>query len=160
MEDFSKLSIRSKSSKSSQSMQWIIPASRLHQKCPFQQNDYPFFSTDFSMLHPQHPVPELGWRLVLGAAVPGYVTLNLTSTIDKQLFDRKEFSKLQVRWTGRIISDETMLIEDEKVTMNVKSFKSLKTALWANCQSCRVCMRLRDLGIWENTIEALLGLLY
>ena len=142
MEDFSKLSIRSKSFKSSQSMQWIIPASRLNQQCPFQLNDYPFLCTDFSMLHPQHTVLELGWRLVLGGAVPGHVTLNLTSTVDKQLFERKDFSQLQVRWTGRI-SDETILIEDEKAPVNVKSFKSLKTESFQDLVLC-------DMAKFEN----------
>ena len=64
-EEFSKLSIKSKSVTSSQSMMWVIPQSRLDRQCPFLEKEYPYFTTDFSMLHYSVKDLEVKLKLIL-----------------------------------------------------------------------------------------------
>ena len=100
-EEFSKLSIRSKSIRSCQNMHWVIPQSRLNQQCPFLEREYPYFTTDFSMLHYQNPEIELRWKLVLERD-EGFVTVNLTNVNDKSVLNKKEMKNVEVQWSIQV----------------------------------------------------------
>ena len=100
-EEFSKLSIKSKSLTSCQNMHWVIPQSRINQQCPFLEREYPYFTTDFSMLHHQNPEIELKWKLVLERH-EGFVTVNLMNVNDKSIFTKKEMKNVDVRWSIQI----------------------------------------------------------
>ena len=97
-EEFSKLSLRSKSIITSQTMNWTIPQSRLDQHCPFLERDFPYFTTDFSFLHFSSSDLELKWRLVLEKKGE-FVTINLFNTNDGSVFERKEMRNVELRWT-------------------------------------------------------------
>jgi len=104
MEEFSKLSIRNKSTTVSQTMHWIIPQSRLNQHCPFLEKEYPFFTTEFSILHPSSKV-ELKWRLEMERD-NDKVAVNILNVNEKELFDKKELMNVLVRWNLRLKSGQ------------------------------------------------------
>ena len=96
-EEFSKLSIKSKSVTSSQSMIWVIPQSRLNKQCPFLEKQYPYFTTDFSILHYSAKDLELKLKLILERKQDSvYVTLSCTN--ENAMFDGKEFRHLEIRF--------------------------------------------------------------
>ena len=97
-EEFSKLSIKSKSVTSSQSMMWVIPQSRLDSQCPFLEKDYPYFTTDFSMLHYAVKDLELKLKLILERKADS-VQLSLACCNDNGMFDKKEFRHMEIRLT-------------------------------------------------------------
>ena len=104
MEEFSKLSIRNKSTTISQSMQWIIPQSRLNQHCPFLEQEYPYFTTEFSILHPSS-VLEVKWRLEMQRK-NNKVSVNLLNMNEKEFFEKSEALNVQVRWNIRLKSGQ------------------------------------------------------
>ena len=97
-EEFSKLSIKSKSVTSSQSMMWVIPQSRLDKQCPFLEKEYPFFTTDFSMLHYSVKDLELKLKLILDRKEDS-VQLSLSCFNDNVMFDKKEFRHMEKRFS-------------------------------------------------------------
>jgi len=104
MEDFSKLSIRNKSTTVSQTMHWIIPQLRLNQHCPFLEKEYPYFTTEFSILHPSYTV-EMKWRLEMERN-NDKVSVNILNVNEKELFDKKELMNVLVRWNLRLKSGQ------------------------------------------------------
>ena len=105
MEDeFSKLSIRNKSTTLSQSMHWIIPQSRLDKHCPFLEKEYPYFATEFSILHP-NTMLEMKWRLELERKEDN-VSVNILNVNEKSVFDKKELMNVEVRWNFRLMSSQ------------------------------------------------------
>ena len=64
-EEFSKLSLKSKSIITSQTMTWTIPQSRLNQQCPFLEKEFPYFTTDFSFLHFSSIARKKSWKTKL-----------------------------------------------------------------------------------------------
>ena len=95
-EEFSKLSLKSKSIITSQTMNWTIPQSRLNQQCPFLEKQFPYYTTDFSFLHFSSDL-ELKWRLVLENK-GDFVNLNLINTNDGSVFERKEMKNVELKW--------------------------------------------------------------
>ena len=95
-EEFSKLSLKSKSIITSQTMNWTIPQSRLNQQCPFLEKQFPYYTTDFSFLHFSSDL-ELKWRLVLEKK-GDFVNLNLINTNDGSVFERKEMKNVELKW--------------------------------------------------------------
>ena len=95
-EEFSKLSLKSKSIITSQTMNWTIPQSRLNQHCPFLEKQFPYYTTDFSFLHFSSDL-ELKWRLVLERK-GDFVSLNLINTNDGSVFERKEMKNAELKW--------------------------------------------------------------
>ena len=95
-EEFSKLSLKSKSIITSQTMTWTIPQSRLNQQCPFLEKQFPYYTTDFSFLHFSTDL-ELKWRLVLEKKGE-FVSLNLINTNDGSVFERKEMKNVELKW--------------------------------------------------------------
>ena len=95
-EEFSKLSLKSKSIITSQTMNWTIPQSRLNQHCPFLEKQFPYFTTDFSFLHFSSDL-ELKWRLILEKK-GDFVSLNLINTNDGSVFERKEMKNVELMW--------------------------------------------------------------
>ena len=100
-EEFSKLSIKSKSVTSSQSMMWVIPQSRLDKQCPFLEKEYPFFTTDFSMLHYSVKDLELKLKLIFDRKEDS-VQLSLSCFNDNVMFDKKEFRHMEIRFSVEI----------------------------------------------------------
>ena len=131
-EEFSKLSIRNKSTTMTQSMHWIIPQSILNHQCPFLEKEYPFFTTEFSILHPSL-VLEMKWKLQL-ARKEDVVTVSILNVNDKSVFDKKEVMNVEVRWNCRLKSGEAegpMNFLSEKLfsqreNMDVNSFQFFK----------------------------------
>ena len=95
-EEFSKLSLKSKSIITSQTMNWTIPQSRLNNHCPFLEKQFPYYTTDFSFLHFSSDL-ELKWRLVLEKK-GDFVNLNLINTNDGSVFVRKEMKNVELKW--------------------------------------------------------------
>ena len=95
-EEFSKLSLKSKSIITSQTMNWTIPQSRLNQHCPFLEKQFPYFTTDFSFLHFSSDL-ELKWRLILEKK-GDFVSLNLINTNDGSVFERKEMKTVAIEF--------------------------------------------------------------
>jgi len=105
MEEFSKLSIVDKSTSVAQIMQWIIPQSRLNQHCPFLEKEYPYYSTEFSLLHPTTST-EVKWRLQM-ERMNDKVALYLLNLNEKDYFDvPAEVKNVGVRWTARLLSGQ------------------------------------------------------
>ena len=103
--EFSKLSIMNKSTCVTQTMQWIIPQSRLNQHCPFLEKEYPYYSTEFSVLHPSTSV-EVKWRLLL-ERINKNVSVNLLNMNEKDHFDSTaEVKSVEVRWSARLMSGQ------------------------------------------------------
>ena len=100
-EEFSKLSIKSKSVTSSQSMMWVIPQSRLDRQCPFLEKEYPYFTTDFSMLHYSVKDLEVKMKLILERKDDS-VQLSLSCLNDNVMFDKKEFRHMEIRFCVEI----------------------------------------------------------
>eukprot|EP00092_Neocalanus_flemingeri_P001637 GFUD01001747.1.p1 GENE.GFUD01001747.1~~GFUD01001747.1.p1 ORF type:complete len:555 (-),score=143.23 GFUD01001747.1:167-1831(-) len=128
VEEFSKLSIKNKSTTMSQSMDWIIPQSKLNHHCPFLARDYPYFITEFSILHPTSEL-EMKWRLEL-ARKEDQVTVNILNVNEKTVFDKKELLNVEVRWNFRLKSaqDEDdgpmgVLMFHQRENMEVNSFQ-------------------------------------
>jgi len=114
-EEFSKLSLKSKSIITSQTMNWTIPQSRLNQHCPFLEREFPYFTTDFSFLHFSSTGLELKWRLVLQKR-GDFVTINLINTNDGSVFERKEMKNVELRWNLiHQLSEESSLGEDVSI---------------------------------------------
>jgi len=102
MEEFSKLSIVDKSTSVAQIMQWIIPQSRLNQHCPFLEKEYPYYSTEFSLLHPTTST-EVKWRLQM-ERMNDKVALHLLNLNEKDYFEVPvEVKNVGVRWTARLL---------------------------------------------------------
>jgi len=105
MEEFSKLSIVDKSTSVAQIMQWIIPQSRLNQHCPFLEKEYPYYSTEFSLLHPTTST-EVKWKLQL-ERMNDKVGLHLLNLNEKDYFEiPAEVKNVGVRWTARLLSEQ------------------------------------------------------
>ena len=115
-EEFSKLSLKSKSIITSQTMNWTIPQSRLNQHCPFLEKQFPYYTTDFSFLHFSSEL-ELKWRLVLERK-GDFVSLNLINTNDGSVFERKEMKNVELKWNllqselGEGEGDDVSILED------------------------------------------------
>ena len=115
-QEFSKLSLKSKSIITSQTMNWTIPQSRLNHHCPFLEKQFPYFTTDFSFLHFSSDL-ELKWRLVLEKK-GDFVSLNLINTNDGSVFERKEMKNVELRWNllqselGEGEGDDVSILED------------------------------------------------
>ena len=118
-EEFSKLSIKSKSVTSSQSMMWVIPQSRLDKQCPFLEKEYPYYTTDFSMLHYSAKDLELRLKLLLERKEDS-VQISLSCFNDNVMFDKKEFRHMEIRFSVEI--KESFDFEDgPKIKDNVPS---------------------------------------
>jgi len=136
-EEFSKLSLKSKSIITSQTMTWTIPQSRLNQQCPFLEKEFPYFTTDFSFLHFSSPGLELKWRLVLEKK-GDFVTINLINTNNGAVFDRKEMKNVELRWTLLHQTEETEIsILEESPAVSV-DFQTLRFGTPKGCQLCKV----------------------
>ena len=136
-EEFSKLSLKSKSIITSQTMTWTIPQSRLNQQCPFLEKEFPYFTTDFSFLHFSSPDLELKWRLVLEKK-GDFVTINLINTNDGTVFERKEMKNVELRWTLLHQTDEKEIsILEESPCVSV-DFQTLRFGTPKGCQLCKV----------------------
>ena len=126
MEEFSKLSIVNKSTSVAQVMHWIIPQSRLNQQCPFLEKEYPYYSTDFSLLHPT-TFTEIKWRLQM-ERIKEEVSVNLLNLKDKEYFDNPaEVKNIGVRWTARLLSGPddrpTVSLNDHMEYATLQSYK-------------------------------------
>jgi len=136
-EEFSKLSLKSKSIITSQTMTWTIPQSRLNQQCPFLEKEFPYFTTDFSFLHFSSPGLELKWRLVLEKK-GDFVTINLINTNNGAVFERKEMKNVELRWTLLHQTEETEIsILEESPAVSV-DFQTLRFGTPKGCQLCKV----------------------
>ena len=100
-DEFSKLSIKSKSVISCQTMTWIIPQSRLNQQCPFLEKEYPYYTTEFSFVHFINQDLELKWKLILERD-DSWVVVNLQNTNDKSVFDKKELRNQYEMYTSKL----------------------------------------------------------
>ena len=127
-EEFSKLSLKSKSIITSQTMNWTIPQSRLNHHCPFLEKQFPYFTTDFSFLHFSSDL-ELKWRLVLEKK-GDFVILNLINTNDGTVFERKEMKNVELKWKllhrqHQDQNEDDVSILDESPTVTI-DFQNLK----------------------------------
>jgi len=126
-EEFSKLSIKSKSIITCQTMTWIIPQSRLNQQCPFLEKEYPYYTTEFSFVHFINQELELKWKLILERD-DGWVVVNLQNTNDRSVFEKKELRNAELRWSVKLrksqdeeIYPSSNSIEDEIITTDLQS---------------------------------------
>jgi len=138
-DEFSKLSIKSKSVISCQTMTWIIPQSRLNQQCPFLEKEYPYYTTEFSFVHFINQDLELKWKLILERD-DSWVVVNLQNTNDKSVFDKKELRNAELRWSVKLRksqAEEIYLksnsIEDEIITIDLQSLLLNKSKGIAIC---------------------------
>ena len=139
-DEYSKLSIKSKSTISCQNMMWVIPQSRLNQQCPFLEQDYPYFTTDFSMLHHANPELELKWKLILERN-EDLVMVSLANINDKIIFDRKEMKNVEVRLKLNVKSDLDQQQEKEStedVPTVAEDFQNLRFGQSKGIMICSV----------------------
>ena len=125
MEQCSKLSIRSKSTTTSQSMDWIIPQSS-------SEFPYPYFTTEFSIQHPNLML-EMKWRLELEGK-QDKIFVNILNVNEKSVFNNKELMNVEVRWNFILKSghnyDPMVLLSEQmfkqKESMEVNNFQFFK----------------------------------
>ena len=119
-DEFSKLSLKSKSLVSRQRMQWMIPQSRLNQQCPFLEKEYPYYTTDFSTLHYFTKDLEFKWKLTLERRGDN-VVVDLCSCNDDDKSVRKEVKNILVNWSASISNSESSKNESLK-TLELEHF--------------------------------------
>ena len=135
-DEFSKLSLKSKSLVSRQRMQWMIPQSRLNQQCPFLEKEYPYYTTDFSTLHYFTKDLEFKWKLTLERQGDN-VVVDLSSCNDDDKSVKKEVKNILVNWSASISNSESSKNE------------SLKTWNWntsMTSQKASPCVQLTSLN--------------